>query len=143
MSTPGAHHRLGYLLKHAQLGFAEHSTPALAPLQINGRELAVLTVLDAPEPLAQQQAGHRLGLDRTTMVAMVDELERKHLVRREPDPNDRRRNLVTLTAAGHHALEHGALAAEEAERQFLAALTPAEQDQFTSMLRRVLGVNDT
>lgn len=131
--------RLGYLLKHAQLAFAEHSAPALAPLRINGRELAVLAVLGGPQPLAQHQAAGRLGVDRTSMVDLIDELERKNLVGRTPDPGDRRRNLVQLTAHGRSVLEQGTRAAEEAERRFLRALSPAEQEQFRSMLRRVVG----
>jgi DNA-binding MarR family transcriptional regulator len=141
-AEPAVQHRLGYLLKHANLAFAEHSASALASLQINGRELAVLTVLSADQPLAQHQAAGRLGVDRTTMVDLVDELERKALVSRGPDPSDRRRNLVHLTAKGRRVLTDGALAAEQAERQFLTALSPAEQDQFRSMLRRILGLDD-
>jgi DNA-binding MarR family transcriptional regulator len=137
---PGLHDRLGYLLKHAQLALGEQTGPALAPLGINGRELAVLTVLGASEALAQQQAAGRLGVDRTTMVDLVDELERKQLVERRSDPDDRRRNLVHLTATGRRALEQGSRVTREAEQTFLAALDPAEADQFRSMLQRVLGL---
>jgi len=138
---PGLHDRLGYLLKHANLALSELTGPALAPLGINGRELAVLTVLGAAEALAQQQAAGRLGVDRTTMVDLVDELERKQLVERRSDPDDRRRNLVFLTATGRRALEQGSQAAREAEQTFLAALDPAEADQFRAMLQRVLGLD--
>src|SRR4051812_18676719 len=68
-------HRLGYLLKHAQLALAEHTGPALEPLAINGRELAILTVLGGSERLSQQQAAGRLGVDRTSMVDLIDSLE--------------------------------------------------------------------
>ena len=134
----GLHDRLGYLLKHAQLALGEHTGPALAPLGITGRELAVLTVLGAAEPLAQHQAAGRLAVDRTTMVELVDGLERKGLVERRPDPGDRRRNLVHLTAAGRRTLDEGGRAARDAERTFLAALAPAEADQLRDMLQRVL-----
>jgi DNA-binding MarR family transcriptional regulator len=137
---PGVHDRLGYLLKHAQLALGEHTGPALAPLGINGRELAVLTVLGAAEALAQQQAAGRLGVDRTTMVDLVDALERKGLVERRADPGDRRRNLVHLTEPGRRALTEGGRLARAAEQTFLAALDPAEADQFRSMLQRVLGL---
>jgi DNA-binding MarR family transcriptional regulator len=139
-AEPNLGHRLGYLLKHAQLAFSERSGPALAHLGINGRELAVLTVLNTSEPLSQRQAAARLGLDRTTMVALVDELERKQLITRQADPHDRRRNLVPLTAEGQNTLAEGALAAEAAERAFLAALAPDEQELFRSMLQRILGL---
>jgi DNA-binding MarR family transcriptional regulator len=138
MAATGLSARLGYLLKHAQLAFAEVNARALAPLQITGRELAVLVVLGAHEPPSQQQAAGRLGVDRTTMVALVDGLEQKQLVERRADPSDRRRNIVYLTATGQHALREGGRATQEAERQFLAALDPAEAAQFTATLQRLL-----
>jgi DNA-binding MarR family transcriptional regulator len=160
----GLHDRLGYLLKHAQLALADHTGPALAPLGITGRELAVLTVLAAPDEdgpeggagrgasdaggasrkgrgaVAQHEAAGRLGVDRTTMVELVDGLERKGLVERRPDPADRRRNLVHLTEAGRDALDRGRHASRAAEGDFLAALSPAEADQLRDLLRRILGV---
>jgi DNA-binding MarR family transcriptional regulator len=130
--------RLGYLLKHAQLALAELTGPALAPLKITGRDLAVLVVLDAHEPLSQQDAAGRLGVDRTTMVDLIDGLEKKSLGERRPDASDRRRNIVQLTAEGQRVLREGSRAAQEAERQFTAALDPAEAAQFTAWLQRLI-----
>jgi DNA-binding MarR family transcriptional regulator len=130
--------RLGYLLKHAQIAFAERSTAALGPLGVTGRELAVLTVLGAGEALAQQQAAGRLGVDRTTMVDLVDALERKALVERRSDPGDRRRNLVHLTEHGRSVLESGEQVSREAEREFLGVLGAEEALVFRELLRRVV-----
>jgi DNA-binding MarR family transcriptional regulator len=130
--------RLGYLLKHAQIGLAERSAAALGPLGINGRELAVLTVLGAGEPLAQQQAAGQLGVDRTTMVDLVDALERKELVERRSDPGDRRRNLVHLTERGRSVLETGGRLSRQVEREFLGALTEPEAQQLKALLQRVV-----
>ena len=96
--------RLAYLLKHAQLGLAGLTAEALAPFGVSGRELAVLTVLAGQEPGSQQQAAQRLGVDRTTMVGLVDALEAKGLVRRHAHAADRRRNVVELTEAGREIL---------------------------------------
>ncbi|NMO54950.1 MarR family transcriptional regulator [Actinoplanes sp. TBRC 11911] len=139
--TPQLHDRLGYLLKHAQLRLAEHAGPALAPLGVTGRDLAVLTVLDTAVPLAQQQAASRLGIDRTTMVELVDQLEGRGLVARGPDPADRRRNLVQLTGEGRRVLTDGARATRAAESTFLAALDPAAAEQFRKSLKLLLGVD--
>jgi DNA-binding MarR family transcriptional regulator len=136
--APPSGQRLVQLLKHAQLALGDLTGRALAPLQITGRELAVLVVLGGQEPLSQQQAAGRLGVDRTTMVDLVDGLEQKDLVERRPDPSDRRRNIVQLTADGQHALREGGRAALEAERQFLAPLNPPEAAQLTAALQRVL-----
>ena len=126
--------RLGYLLKHANLRLAQHTGPALEPYGVDGRELAVLHVLDEADPLSQQEAARRLRIDRTTMVAMIDTLEGKKLVSRRPHPDDRRKNMVELTPRGRDTLRDGGQAVEEAERAFLAKL-PADD---AALLRELL-----
>jgi DNA-binding MarR family transcriptional regulator len=126
--------RLGYLLKHAQSHLSELTGAALEPYGVTGRDLAVLLVLARQEPASQQQAARRLGVDRTTMVALVDGLERKGLVTRRPHMGDRRKNVVELTAAGRATLSRATEASDEAERRFLAPLTPSGADQLKSAL---------
>src|SRR5262249_62280551 len=92
--------RLAYLLKHAQLGLAELTAEALAPFGVSGRELAVLTVLAGQEPGSQQQAAQRLGVDRTTMVGLIDALEDKGPVRRRAHAGGRRRDVGEGARAG-------------------------------------------
>jgi DNA-binding MarR family transcriptional regulator len=130
--------RLGYLLKHAQLRMNELSTRALAPYNVNGRELAVLVMLAGREPESQQQAAQRLGVDRTTMVALLDTLEGKGLVSRHPQPEDRRRNVVELTETGQLLLEKAAAASDEAEREFLSPLDERTARQLRSTLRALI-----
>jgi DNA-binding MarR family transcriptional regulator len=120
--------RLVFLLKHAQLRVSELAAPALAQLGVDGREFAVLALFSADAPLSQQQAAERLAIDRTTMVALVDGLERAGLVERRRHPSDRRMNTVALTDKGTETLRAGEQAVEEAERRFLAPL-PAETAQ--------------
>ncbi|MGW2721725.1 MarR family winged helix-turn-helix transcriptional regulator [Streptomyces sp. NPDC001492] len=127
--------RLGYLLKHVQLRLAEASTPALAPFGIDGRELAVLAVLAAEYPLSQLEAAGRLGVDRTTMVALVDALEEKGLVERHRSSQDRRKNTVQLTPTGQDTLRKAEHAREEMERQFLAPLSPSDANQLVRALQ--------
>jgi DNA-binding MarR family transcriptional regulator len=130
--------RLGWLLKHANLRLTELNRAALAPHGIEGRELAVLLSLDEREPLSQREAALRLGIDRTTMVALVDELEGKGLVERRPHPADRRKNVVTFTEYGRETLQRAVAAADEAERRFLAPLPAQEAHAFRDTLRRLI-----
>jgi DNA-binding MarR family transcriptional regulator len=135
-SGPGAEvtSRLGYLLKHAQLQLSELTSAALAPYGLSGRELAVLLSLAGGEPASQQEAAQRLGVDRTTMVALLDALEAKGLVTRHPHAGDRRRNVVELTPAGQQTMRAATEASDDAERRFLSPLT----EQAAGRLRAAL-----
>ncbi|MBV9820345.1 MAG: MarR family transcriptional regulator [Solirubrobacterales bacterium] len=116
---------------------------ALAPLGIDPRELGVMFLIADHEPASQQQSAQRLGVDRTTMVALIDTLEHKGLVTRHPDAEDRRRNVIELTAAGRDALRHGTTASDEAERAFLSPLTAAAADDLRGALQQaLLGARD-
>ena len=142
-STHGLSGNLVYLLKHAHLRMAELTSKALTPYGIEGRELGVLLTLADGEPTSQQQAAQRLGIDRTTMVALLDTLEDKGLVSRHPDTDDRRRNVVELTDAGHSTLRQATQASDDAERVFLARLSPrAAQQLRTSLQTLVLSSED-
>ncbi|MFI9380012.1 MarR family winged helix-turn-helix transcriptional regulator [Kutzneria sp. NPDC052558] len=135
---PGVTRRLGYLLKHAQLRMAELSERALSPLGVNGRELAVLNVLMGREPGSQHEAAQRLGIDRTTMVALLDTLERKGLVSRHPHVEDRRRNVVELTRVGHETVIKANAAAEAAEAELMEPLSRADRQQLREWLRAIV-----
>ena len=141
MSTkppPPLDKRLGYLLKHAQLRFFELGAVALAPLGITGREAAVLRAIDAGRPVSQGEIARAMNVDRTTMVALIDDLQVKGLVRRRQDPDDRRKNVVELTDDGRGTVRQAAKAIERAELDFLGPLTAAEAAQFKTTLRALL-----
>src|SRR5580698_5830424 len=130
---------LGYLLKHAQLSFFELGAVALAPLGITGREAAVLRAIDAGRPVSQGEIARAMNVDRTTMVALIDDLQLKGLVQRRQDPDDRRKNVVELTDAGRSTVQQADEAVGQAERDFLAPLSAAEAAQFKKTLRALLG----
>jgi DNA-binding MarR family transcriptional regulator len=136
--APAMAGRLGYLLKHAQARFFDLTAAALAPTGINGREAAVLRAVDNPQPLSQGEIARLMGIDRTTMVALIDELQERGLVRRRQDPDDRRKNVVELTAAGQDVTRRAIRAGDQAERTFLSPLSADEAEQFKQTLRALL-----
>lgn len=113
---------LGYLLKHAHLRFSALTDAALGPFGIDSKDLGALRVLATGEPRSQLQVAQILGVDRTTMVALLDALERKGLVTRQPDPGDRRRNVVELTEQGRRTYAESRAVYRETEDAFLAVL---------------------
>ncbi|MBE8516496.1 MarR family transcriptional regulator [Amycolatopsis sp. H6(2020)] len=132
--------RLGYLLKHAQLRLAELAEPLYAPLGVTGRQLALLTLFGDGPARSQQDGAARLGVDRTTMVALVDELEAKGLVRREVAPGDRRKRLVLLTPEGERVREAGADLTRQAEGLLLEPLSAEDAERLRTALHQVVRV---
>ena len=131
--------RLGYLLKHAQHRLTALTSAALEPFGVSGREIAVLLVLDALGPSSQREAAARLGVDRTTMVGLVDGLEAKGIVVRAPFALDRRRNVVSFTEDGHARFRRALAASDAAEREFLGPLDEAAAAVFRARLRALIG----
>ncbi|HWD62487.1 MAG TPA: MarR family transcriptional regulator [Humibacter sp.] len=130
--------RLGYLLKHAQLRFADISADSLKETEVSGRQAAVLALASDGEPRSQQELAVALGIDRTTMVAILDELEAAGLIARHPDRSDRRRNVVELTSKGARILEAAEAARVDAESRFFAELAGPEREAFLGTLRRLV-----
>jgi DNA-binding MarR family transcriptional regulator len=135
--------RLGYLFKHAYLQLTEASAHALEPFGIDGRELAVLAVLATQSPLSQLEAASRLGVDRTTMVALIDALEGKGLAERHRSAQDRRKNTVQLTPQGQDCLRQAEHARQEMERQFLAPLSGSDADCLVRALQILVTTTKT
>jgi DNA-binding MarR family transcriptional regulator len=135
---PGVGTRLGYLLKHGHLEIEALNDAALAPFEIDSRELGILLSIADFGAASQQQIAERLGIDRTTMVARMDALEVKGIVSRQPDPDDRRRNVVTLTEPGRKTVTAATAASDKAERDFLSGLSVTEVKQLRDLLVRIV-----
>lgn len=130
--------RLGYLLGRAHLAHGEVAATALASSGLGPKEFGALAVLASEGPLTQQRLGERQGVDRTTMVAVVDGLERMRLVERRRDPEDRRAYALHPTARGKRALRRATDAAKRAEDQFLAPISADDRRRLKVLLRRLI-----
>ena len=115
-----------------------HSGIRQYTVDIDGKQWAVLVTIASGEELSQQDAADALGIDRTTMVALIDGLEDKGLVRRSRHPDDRRKNVVELTANGRRTLGRARTAVAAAEKTFFAPLSPDDADEFKASLRMLL-----
>lgn len=113
----------------------------LEPLGIGPREWAALNCLDEQHGLSQREVADLLGVDRTTMVALVDELQAKGWVKRQAQPADRRKNIVALTRKGRDLMQRGARLIDDCERRFLAVLSEADAEQFKNALHDVIATD--
>jgi DNA-binding MarR family transcriptional regulator len=130
--------RLGFLLGRAHMALRALVERELAPLGLGVKELGALSVLAEEGPLSQQRLGERQGVDRTTMVAVVDNLERGGLVERRRDQRDRRAYSLHATAEGRRALMRAVDAARRAEDEFLASIPERDRRRLYELLQRLL-----
>jgi DNA-binding MarR family transcriptional regulator len=87
--------------------------------------------------LSQTQLGNALGIDRSTVVAVIDRLEARDLVARQPAPNDRRSHALHLTDTGKTTLRRLTERVRAHERQIARHLSAEEQARLIELLRRV------
>jgi DNA-binding MarR family transcriptional regulator len=129
----------GLAFNLSSLGYAVSKgfSHVLAPFDLHPREFALLRAVGFQEGLAQQALGDRLQIPRSRMVAIVDELERRRLLERRPNPTDRRVRELHLTDAGRQLLDHAIQAAVAYEKQISSPLSPKERDQLLDLLERV------
>ncbi|SNT22128.1 DNA-binding transcriptional regulator, MarR family [Actinomadura meyerae] len=102
-----------------------------------GYHYRLLAALDEYGPSSQAALGRATGIDRSDVVAALNELAAKGMVDRSPDPSDRRRNVITLTADGARHLRELDQVLAGIQNDLLAPLSPAEREQFTALLTRL------
>jgi DNA-binding MarR family transcriptional regulator len=107
---------------------------SLAESGLRWTEFAVLHHLDAQGPGSQRELALALRIQPSNIVGLLDELERRGLLTRTPDPRDRRRHRVQLTARGFRAVTLAREATQRAEADVLAPLSPAERREFHALL---------
>ena len=100
---------------------------------------AVLAALEDDAPASQADLSRRTGIDRSDIVAVMNELERRGAVERMTDPADRRRNLITMTAAGVELLDELQRIIDAAQEELLVHLDAGERQQLVQLLQRALG----
>lgn len=112
-------------------------TEALEGMGLRPPEFAVLHNLAEVGPSTQLQLARALRIHPSNLVALLDGLEAGGWLERTRDPADRRRHVVALTQAGAKLLVAAQAAAEDAERELLEPLKPAERSQLDRLLRRL------
>ena len=129
---------LPWLLARAAFTLGAQLADALARhLGTTPRTYAVLaTAADAD--LTQKALADAVGLDKTTMVVALDELERAGLVVRDPSPTDRRVRLVRLTAAGCDLVARARPVVERVQDTAFADLDPATRATVEDALRQLV-----
>ena len=103
-----------------------------------GYHYRLLAALEETGPASQAALGRRSGIHLSDMVATVNELAERKLVERAPDPADRRRNIISLTAVGKRQLRRLAIQVAESQDELLAPLSSQERQVLTELLSTLL-----
>jgi len=128
---------LGYQLRRAQIAVFQNFAQAMADFDITPGRFGVLEVIAANSGLSQSELGAILGLDRSTVVAVIDRLEKDGLVRRLRSPNDRRSHALRLSDKGAVTLAVLEQRVAAHERDIAGALSAAERKTLLDLLARV------
>jgi DNA-binding MarR family transcriptional regulator len=133
--------RITYLLRRVTEAAGRMANAHLEPLGVDTRHYTVLAVVAAGGGSSQRTIADTLGLDRATVVALVDTLESQGLARRVRSRDDRRANAVELTSKGRRVLKRADALMEACELSFVAALRDEERTQLRNTLERLLTNN--
>jgi MarR family transcriptional regulator, lower aerobic nicotinate degradation pathway regulator len=127
-----------WLLNQATLPANRLVAEALAGIDARRHHYVLLAALDEAGPASQAELSRRTTIDRSDMVAAINDLAVRGLVERTPDARDRRRNVVTLTPAGRRHLRKldGVLAGVQDD--LLSPLAADERDLLIDLLTRVV-----
>jgi DNA-binding MarR family transcriptional regulator len=128
----------GFLISRLGVIATRRFAALLEKLQLTPRMWGALNVLDAEGPITQHALGRAIGMDPSTMVATLDELEARGLVERRPHPSDRRAHALHMTDEGRRTLRRGRELAKQAHNELLAPLNPDERQQLHDMLLRLV-----
>jgi DNA-binding MarR family transcriptional regulator len=109
---------------------------ALQSIGLTPALFAVLNYLSTHDGAIQQQIGSAMGIDPSTMVSLVDQLESAGLAKRRPQAQDRRAREVLITPKGRLTLKRGRELATEVEDDVLQGLSPAERRRLVTLLRK-------
>jgi DNA-binding MarR family transcriptional regulator len=127
-----------WLLNQASLPANRLVAEELAGVDGRRHHYVLLAALDEYGPASQADLSRRTTIDRSDIVAAVNELAERGLVERSPDSGDRRRNVITLTAAGRRHLHRLDRLLDRAQDDLLAPLSPSERRQLVDLLTRVV-----
>ena len=110
---------------------------ALSAVGAHKDHFVVLAALVEFGPASQADLSRRTRIFKSDLVSVLNDLETDRLVRRAPDPDDKRRNVITVTAAGKRRLTELTGILDDVNDHFMAPLSAAERTQLFALLGRI------
>lgn len=121
-----------YALSHRLLA------EGFAAAGVRGYHYRLLAALEDFGPASQAALGRRTSIDRSDVVAALNDLAGLGLIERSPDPGDRRRNIITITRAGTKELRKLDQILAGVQEKLLAPLPASDRKKLVSLLERLV-----
>lgn len=128
---------VGFHIRLAHGAVYRHFTETFADLDLTQKQVSALWLIDDHPDIAQADIGRRLQMDRATVMAIINRLQKRGFVERGASTGDRRRQTLHLTPAGHEALIKARASVLEHEAWLKARFNERELAQFVKLLRRI------
>jgi DNA-binding MarR family transcriptional regulator len=138
-ATAATAHQSLALVNHLARVSRRGSEAALAPLGLRPRHLVALTLLRDQGSTTQQGLADALRIDPSTLVGLLNELERGGLLLRARDADDRRRHVVAISEDGRETLERAERTLVDVQDDVLGALSEQERTTLHALLLRAAG----
>ncbi|GAA1173447.1 MarR family winged helix-turn-helix transcriptional regulator [Pseudonocardia alaniniphila] len=130
-------HDLGAAFARLTRMMIEAETPVLRAHDVEMWDYAVLSTLEEGAAPTQSELAAAVGRDKTRLIPILDRLEARGLLRRTPDPADRRNRIVALTDDGRDLVRSCRAGIRGVEAELLAAIDPTERAVFVAVLDRL------
>ena len=130
---------LGYNVRRANVKFFQNFSEIVGRHDVTPGQFGVLAIIDANPGLNQSELGQAMGVDRSTVVAVIDRLEGRGLVVRDPSPKDRRSYALRLSDVGVKLFSDLIPVVEQYDRQAASKLSDEEVETLVDLLRRMVG----
>lgn len=138
---------VGYGLRRAQLAvfqhFARSMSEALGGDRVSPGEFGVLVLIEANAGIHQTALAEAVGADRSTMVPILDRLEKRGLIERRAVPGDRRAHALALGETGRKRMDEFRATVREHERKIGAGMSASERAMLIDLLGRLRKAAET
>lgn len=104
-------------------------------------QYTMMVAIEGSQPVSQAELARITGIDRSDVVAILNDLSAKHAIERSVNPEDRRQNVVTLTPEGKALLDRLQVTVDEVQEAFLAPLSDEQRQRFVDLCE-ILLLND-
>jgi DNA-binding MarR family transcriptional regulator len=128
---------VGYQLRMAQVALFKDFASGLGEHDVSPGLFGVLVIIESNPDLKQTELARATHLDRSTIVSVIDNLERRCLVERRSALNDRRSNALHLTADGVALLRKLKRQVNLHEKRLLSNFSDTEREHFLTLLQKV------